>query len=208
MNVIIVDGHPVARYGYPVLFVGTRFNVECVSNLEDIHDTLMQERRFSIVCIDATFCIQDCERLKYLEHLILDIRNTAGSRIVLLTGKVDAYSIHRFSRLIGQGSLIALHDVGSELLIAFEMVLDGGRYLSRTIEQKVKLVHGQFDLDEFNYKIIALLAEGVRTKNLPDHIPLSINSIDKRKAYIKMILNVEGGSDGDIIREARNLGII
>ena len=63
-------------------------------------------------------------------------------------------------------------------------------------------------LDENNRKLITLLAEGVKTKNLPQRMNLSISAIDKRKAQIKFYFKIEKGSDEDIIREAKKHGLI
>lgn len=58
-------------------------------------------------------------------------------------------------------------------------------------------------LDTTNRRIISLLAKGIKTKNLPIHLNLSISAIDKRKAQIKEIFNIEKGTDEDILREAK-----
>ena len=63
-------------------------------------------------------------------------------------------------------------------------------------------------LDNFNRQIITLLAQGIKTKSLPNHKNLSISSIEKRKVQIKDYLSIEKGTDEDIIREAKRLGLI
>jgi hypothetical protein len=63
-------------------------------------------------------------------------------------------------------------------------------------------------LDDFNRQIITLLASGIQSKNLPNHINLSMSAIDKRKAQIKDFFCVQKGTDEDIIREAKKHGFV
>jgi hypothetical protein len=63
-------------------------------------------------------------------------------------------------------------------------------------------------LDVFDKQILFHLSKGVKTKDLPTYIPLSLSAIEKRKLNIREILEVPGGTDVDLIREAKNKGVI
>jgi hypothetical protein len=52
------------------------------------------------------------------------------------------------------------------------------------------------------------LSKEVKTKDLPQYIPLSLSAIEKRKLNIREILEVKDGSDIDLINEAKTKGII
>jgi hypothetical protein len=53
-----------------------------------------------------------------------------------------------------------------------------------------------------------LIAQGIKTINLPNFIPLSLSSIEKRKANIKKQLILNSGSDKELIDIAKKLGFI
>jgi two-component system response regulator NreC len=63
-------------------------------------------------------------------------------------------------------------------------------------------------LDQQNRQIISLLAQGIKTKNLPSYLNISISAIEKRKVNIRYYFNLKKGSDEDIIREAKRLGLV
>ena len=64
------------------------------------------------------------------------------------------------------------------------------------------------ELDIFDKQILYQLGKGIKTKDIPQYVPLSLSAIEKRKQNIRELLEVTGGSDIDIIREAKDKGII
>jgi hypothetical protein len=53
-----------------------------------------------------------------------------------------------------------------------------------------------------------LIADGVKTINIPDFVPLSMSSIEKRKVNIKAQLINGTGNDKELIHSAKRLGLI
>jgi hypothetical protein len=85
----------------------------------------------------------------------------------------------------------------------------GENYYSKTIHKLNKEANSNRKiLDHYNQKIILLLSQGIKTKNLHEHLHLSVSAIDKRKVSIKIFFGIEKGTDEDIIREARKQGFI
>ena len=96
-----------------------------------------------------------------------------------------------------------------DFLKAIECVLEGGTYYSFTANKSLKEVGtNNYALDSYDRRIISLLAKGIKTKNLPDHIGISISAIDKRIAQIKEFFDIQKGNDEDVIQEARKRGLI
>ena len=96
-----------------------------------------------------------------------------------------------------------------ELLNAFNQIMTGDKYKSRTVQQNInELMANEFLLDDYYQQIITLLAQGIKTKNMPEYIGITLSAIDKRKAHIKEFFNIEKGSDEDIIKEAKKRGLI
>jgi hypothetical protein len=52
------------------------------------------------------------------------------------------------------------------------------------------------------------LSKGTDIKDMPQYIPISLNAIEVRKLNLKELLRVTEGSDGDLVREARNIGLL
>jgi len=70
------------------------------------------------------------------------------------------------------------------------------------------MIQKNINWDDNDSKILQLIAQGIKTINLPDFIPLSLSSIEKRKANIKKQLILNSGSDKELIDIAKKLGFI
>lgn len=60
----------------------------------------------------------------------------------------------------------------------------------------------KIELNEIELKIVQLLAQGIRNKNLCEHINLSNSAIEKRKKKLKEKLTFNG-NDEDLLKIAR-----
>jgi hypothetical protein len=56
--------------------------------------------------------------------------------------------------------------------------------------------------------MIQLIVDGIKTKDLPNFIPLSLSALEKRKANIKRQLIYEGGSDAELIEQVKKMGLL
>ena len=82
-------------------------------------------------------------------------------------------------------------------------------YFSQSIKWSQKIIiQKNINWDDYDSKILQFIAQGIKTNNLPNFIPLSLSAIEKRKANIKKQLILDNGSDKDLIDVAKNLGFI
>ena len=58
------------------------------------------------------------------------------------------------------------------------------------------------EINEIEIKIVQLLAQGIRNKNLGEHLNLSNSAVEKRKKKLKEKLNFNG-NDEDLLKIAR-----
>ena len=52
------------------------------------------------------------------------------------------------------------------------------------------------------------MSQGVKTKNLADHLDISLSAVEKRKKQLKLLFIVEDGQDETLIKEAKKKGFI
>ena len=64
------------------------------------------------------------------------------------------------------------------------------------------------EMDAFDKQILYHLSKGIKSKDIPQFVPLSSNAIEKRKASIKDSLSIIEGSDVDLVRVAKEKGLI
>ena len=76
------------------------------------------------------------------------------------------------------------------------------------VENKRKSNKKNINWDNYDSKILQLIADGIKTINLPKFIPLSLSAIEKRKSNIKKQLVLEDATDKELIDSAKKLGFI
>ena len=91
----------------------------------------------------------------------------------------------------------------------FQSIEKNEVYFSQSIKWSQKIIiQKNINWDDYDSKILQFIAQGIKTNNLPNFIPLSLSAIEKRKANIKKQLILDNGSDKDLIDVAKNLGFI
>jgi two-component system, NarL family, response regulator NreC len=218
LNILMVDDHPSIIEGYKIILsynnLGYDLDIKAAHNCEEVYDIIINTKKkdaFDIVFLDYSLPGYPEKNLKNGEDLALLIRkNHPISKIVMLTSHTESLILYPIIKNVApQGLLIKSDFSGEELLNAFDAIVDGKIYHSATVENSVKeLLSKKIFLDNFNRQIISLLAQGIKTKNLPEYLNLSMSAIEKRKVQMRDYFCIKKGTDEDIIREAKKLGLI
>jgi DNA-binding NarL/FixJ family response regulator len=211
LNILIVDDHQTMIDGYVSILNRTVHKIvfECAINCEQAEKHISGSKLFDLIVLDRALPAFG----KYLtgeDLAVLAKQKMPSARIMILTSHAEAFVLYNIVQKINPAALLVKSDFnGAELITAVEKVLNGGTYRSSTVQILLKNITSRDGyLDHYNRQIILLLSQGIKTKNLSDHLHLSASAIDKRKVYIKDFFNIEKGSDEDILREARKAGFI
>jgi DNA-binding NarL/FixJ family response regulator len=217
IQILIVDDHPFIIEAYKNAINkysqnGFEFEVtqanNCKSGYENIVDTAKQ---FDIAFFDISMPEYAEKGIYSGEDLAMLMKSeTPECKVILLTMHTELLKINNIIKNINPSGLIIKNDLTfDELLFAFDKIINNESYYSQTV---IKLVgqaqYNNIELDVFDKQILFHLSKGVKTKDLPTYIPLSLSAIEKRKLNIREILEVPGGTDVDLIREAKNKGVI
>jgi DNA-binding NarL/FixJ family response regulator len=218
LHILMIDDHPSMIEGYKSILsfndLGLRIITTPAYNCEsayNIIDKTSVSEAFDFAFVDLSLPPYLEKNIKSGEDLALLIKNKfPDCKIVILTSHAEAFILDAIQKNIAPNGLLVKSDfTADEFLLAFEKIYNNHFYTSRTVVENIAELHEKSAfLDENNRKLITLLAEGVKTKNLPQRMNLSISAIDKRKAQIKYFFKIEKGSDEDIIREAKKHGLI
>jgi DNA-binding NarL/FixJ family response regulator len=217
IQILIVDDHPFIIEAYKNAinkysqngfeFVVTQAN-NCKTGYENI---VNQSRNFDIAFFDISMPEYAEKGIYSGEDLAMLMKTEMPEcKIILLTMHTELLKINNIIKNINPSGLIIKNDLTfDELLFAFDKIINDESYYSQTV---IKLVgqaqYNNIELDVFDKQILFHLSKGVKTKDLPTYIPLSLSAIEKRKLNIREILEVSGGTDVDLIREAKNKGVI
>lgn len=215
LKLLIVEDHPAMIEGYRSILDSSKdfaFDITEANDCESGYNAIMDKRNdFDLIFLDLI--LPPAPNLKIVdgEDLAKIIRRQKPDlKIVVLTSHVESFPLYSIIRnVVPEGLLVKSDFSREELLGAVNKIVNHEIYHSATVKRGLKdfLNRGVY-LDACNRKIIMLLSQGIKTKNLPQYLNLSVSAIDKRKAQIKEFFNIEKGNDEDILREARKCGFI
>lgn len=218
VNLLIVDDHLPIIEGYKSIlsFNKSGYTIEttAATSLERAYKIITQEPKttfFDAVFIDLTLPEYPEQKLFTGEDLVPVVKkHLPNAKIAILTSHAESILMYRILNESNPNGILVKSDFTSEeFLVAFGVIMKGENYYSTTVlNYKKQLVPGNKIFDSYNRQIIQLLSQGVKTKNIQEVLHLSKSAVDKRKAAIKEMLDIDKGTDEDILREARKRGLI
>lgn len=216
LKVLMVDDHPPIIEGYRSILAynpnGYILNTTTAHSCEAAYNAIFQAScPFDIVFLDLTLPPFFEKNLNSGDDLVPIVRRQhPNAKIVILTSHYESIVLYKIIKEHNpEGILIKSDFQAQELVKAFDVIVNGGTYFSETVMNHQKS-WGEKNkvMDSYNRQILLLLAQGVKTKSLPDFLHLSKSAIDKRKAILKQLLGIDKGNDEDILKEARKQGLI
>jgi DNA-binding NarL/FixJ family response regulator len=216
-NILIVDDHPFIIQGYKNAI--TRYSpskyefsiseakdCESAYNLVTDPDTVA----FDIAFLDISMPPYEEKGIYSGEDLAkLILENMPNCKIILLTMFTEFLKIKTILKNINPHGLVIKNDLTfDELLFAFDKVIKNEQYYSQSVLKMLDSEEQTVEIDLFDKQILFHLSKGTKTKDIPQYIPISLNAIEVRKLNLKVLLKVTEGSDLDLVREARNIGLL
>jgi two-component system response regulator NreC len=216
IKILIVDDHPTMIEGYRSIlnsnYPKDTFSISIAHSCETAYHYITKTNQpFDLVLLDLALPPYEPAKFASGEELAVLIQKLwKDTKIMMLTSHTEAFILYNLIKKINPEALLIKSDFKSdEFLKAIGKVLQGQTYYSQTAQQSIKEVGANhFGLDSYDRRIISLLAKGIKTKNLPEHLGITISAIDKRKAQIKLFFGIQKGNDEDIITEARKRGLV
>ncbi|RYE57589.1 MAG: response regulator transcription factor [Sphingobacteriales bacterium] len=213
LKILVVDDHSLILQGYKAILNDQQeleVEVHFGNNCQIAHRLITGRQNDFDICIFDWILPTFNEFENGGDLVLLTKRHLPGAGTIVITSHEEAFVLYNITKKVNPSALLVKSDITpNDLLQAIKTILNGNIFYSETVKQSIKHVNLRKGfLDNYNRQIISLLAKGIKTKNLPQHLPLSISAIDKRKVQIKDCFLIKGGNDEDIIREATKLGLI
>jgi hypothetical protein len=83
------------------------------------------------------------------------------------------------------------------------------KYMSKTVKKEISLLtKKKMNLDNLDLDIIEKMSQGIKTIDLPNFIPLSLSTIEKRKARLKIEFMDGKGSDKMLLEKVKKMGLL
>ena len=220
IKILMIDDHPMIIEGYQNTLQFTKLenqklNIDIANNCDEaikfMNKSIVQQVPYDVLFIDISLPPSSDGKMNSGEDLAEYAReNLPKAKIVILTMFNESFRIHNIIKNIDpEGFLIKSDLTSSELASAFQAVLHNPPFYSGTVNSHIrKTITSDIVIDEKNRKILHLLSQGVKTKNLASHLDLSLSAIEKRKKQLKELFAVEDGQDETLLTEARKQGFV
>ena len=217
-NILIVDDHPFIIEGYKNAI--TRYNPDefefFITQAKDCESAYGIITNPDIAHFDIAFL--DISMPPYEEKNIFSGEDLAkllseympNCKIILLTMYTELLKIKTIIKTINPSGLVIKNDLTfDELLFAFDLVIKNEKYYSESVLKMLNQSEADvIEIDQFDKQILFHLSKGTKPSDFTQYIPISLGAIERRKINLKELLKVENGSDSDLVREAKNKGLL
>ncbi len=215
LKVLLVDDHigMTDYYKSEFNYVNRNFEIKTANTLKDAYFLLFDEdqNNFDLAVLDVSMPSFIEKKINDGEDLAKLIKvKFPKVKIIFITGYSSTEKLNKIINNICPEGFIEKVDINSHnFMIMINKIISGNIFRSETILKSIQINSKKdYNLDSQNRQIISLIAKGISTKNLQNHLNIKTSAIDKRKAFIKQILGIDFGNDEDIIREAKKRKII
>ena len=218
-TILIVDDHPINVDGYQALLANIESNkkaeyllaFDCKEAYNTISNYRLEEKIIDFAFIDISLPAYEEKKMFSGSDIALLIRKVFPlCKIVIISMHNEPLWVNQIYKGINPEGFIAKSDLNYKCFPdIFQSIEKNEVYFSQSIKWSQKIIiQKNINWDDYDSKILQFIAQGIKTNNLPNFIPLSLSAIEKRKANIKKQLILDNGSDKDLIDVAKNLGFI
>jgi DNA-binding NarL/FixJ family response regulator len=216
-KILIVDDHPFIIQGYKngiTRYLPEKFEFAIMEakDCESAYNIIIDANTpaFDIAFLDISMPSYEDKSIYSGEDLAkLILEHMPQCKIILLTMFTEFLKIKTIINNINPHGLIIKNDLTfDELLFAFDKVIKNDIYYSQSVLQMLESQDHSIEIDLFDKQILFHLSKGTKVNEITQYIPISINAIEARKLNLKELLKLEEGTDNDLVREARKIGLL
>ncbi|MBP0905672.1 response regulator [Mariniflexile gromovii] len=220
IRILMIDDHPMIIEGYQNTLLFTKkesqqLEIDIANNCDEaiafMDKSVEKDNLYDVLFVDISLPPSSDGLMTSGEDLAAYARKVLPkSKIIILTMFNESFRIHNIIKTIDpEGFLIKSDLTSSELASAFQAVLNNPPFYSGTVNSYIrKAIASDIVIDEKNRKILHLLSQGIKTKNLAPHLDLSLSAIEKRKKQLREIFDVQDGQDETLVNAAKSKGFV
>jgi|UniRef100_UPI003784CD4A DNA-binding NarL/FixJ family response regulator len=197
-RVVLIDDHPIMRHGLAQLVRGEA-GLEVCGEAGSAREGLEVVGRLKpdLAIIDLT--LPDKNGLE----LVKDIRAMHPATQCLVLSMHDEALYGERSLRAGARGYVMKEEAADHLINAIQKVLGGGLYVSETLNARMleqvtgsarARTSGMDSLTDRELEILALVGNGVATKNIAAQLSISARTVEAHRSHIKEKLGITDGA--------------
>lgn len=219
LNILMVDDHPIILEGYKNILLENRsenvgMRIDTASSCEEANakiEASLNGLRYDIIFLDIGLPPSGDGKFLSGEDIGRKLRSVSpNSKLAVLTMFGENLRLLTIFKNLKPEAFMVKSDVSSsEFLEAFDHMLQGRSYSSQTIQDLMRkqIVH-DYNITKTDRDILLQLSRGLKSKEIPKVVPLSLASVEKRKKYMREIFEVEDTRDITLLNRAKELGFL
>ncbi|MBC2840738.1 response regulator transcription factor [Robiginitalea sp. SC105] len=219
VRILAVDDHEMTTLGYKFIledseFDGFKVHVDSAKTFEEASEKIRQSVKrlpYHILLLDIQLSSNTEHRGKTGEDVgILAREVSPESKIVFMSSFSDNYRINSIMQTVDPEGYMVKSEIDEASLRAMvnTVTTNPPYYTQKALAAIRKKMANSINLDENDKKILYHLSIGTKTKDMVNHISLSLPTIENRKRHIKSLFGIEKQNDQALISEARERGFI
>lgn len=220
VRILAVDDHEMTTLGYKYILEenpvnGYEVSVDTARTFEEAVTKIeksLQSFKYDILLLDIQLSQSDQGIPKTGEDLGIYARKISPtSKIVYMSSYSDNYRINSILKSVDpEGYMVKTEIDQHSLKTMVKTVLSNPPFYTHKALAAIrkKMANEDRGLDDMDKKILYLLSIGTKTKDIVDHLPLSLPSIENRKRNLKGLFGIDKQNDQALIKEAKERGFI
>ena len=220
IRILAVDDHEMSTMGYKFILEDTEFDdfkvfVDTAKTFDAAVEKIensVNSFQYDILLLDIQLSQAAGGPAKTGEDIGIFARKVIPkTKIVFMSSFSDNYRINSILKTVDPEGYMVKTEIDQKSLQAMVLtVLNNPPYYTQKALAAIrkKMANDDIVLDEKDKKILHFLSIGTKTKDMVNHVSLSLPSIENRKRHLKSVFGVEKQNDQALITESRNRGFI
>lgn len=195
-NILLVDDHPFIVDTYITMLKNTNSfkteNFHRATSLEKALSHINEEQKIDIAFFDISMPKNGISNMEDGIDLAQYFKSKHPfAKVVFITMHTEFHILLKAIHLIKPEVFISKNDVDAFTFSSLLNALKSDKifYSKEMLEVYKWAKQSEIKLDSYDFQILTLTNKGVKTKELIDHLPLSLSTIEKRKSNIKLIIS-------------------
>lgn len=216
---MMIDDHPIILEGYKKILLDNRaetveMKIDTANSCDEANAKLESSLggvSYDIIFLDIGLPPSRDREFLSGEDIGKKIRKVSPtSQLAVLTMFVENLRLLTIFKGLRPDAFMVKSDVSScEFLQAFDSMLEKKTYSSQTIQDLMrKQIMNEYEITKTDRDILLHLSQGVKSKEIPDYVPISLASVEKRKKMMRDAFEVEDVRDITLINRAKELGFL
>lgn len=220
VRILAVDDHEMTTLGYKFILEDTQFDdfkvlVDTAKSFDQTIEKIensVNSFAYDILLLDIQLAQPAEGPAKTGEDIGIIARKVIPkTKIVFMSSFSDNYRINSILKTVDPEGYMVKTEIDQKSLQAMvQTVMTNPPYYTQKALAAIrkKMANDDIVLDEKDKKILHYLSIGTKTKDMVNHVSLSLPSIENRKRHLKAVFGVEKQNDQALITESRNRGFI